>query len=47
MKKRKVVSPKEVKRRESQSLGNSPAYLDGDGKTFRMHKNSKISYRIY
>lgn len=47
MKKRKVASPKEKKRREEQSLGNAPLYLDGKGGTFRMHKNSKNSYRIY
>lgn len=47
MKKHKLISPKELKRREQQSLGNSPLYLDGNGGTFRMHKNSKNSYRIY
>lgn len=47
MKKRKPISPKELKRREVQSYGPSEVYLAGDGKTFRMHKNSKNSYRIY
>lgn len=47
MKKRKPISPKELKRRERQSLGNTPLHLDGNSGTFRMHKNSKNSYRIY
>lgn len=47
MKKRKPIPPKELKRREAQSYGPNEVYLAGDGKTFRMRKQSKIAYRIY